>query len=223
MPWTDEPGGGFTAPGVRPWLPMGDPAACNVADQEDDPDSVLSFSRARHRAPARQRRPGRRLLPIAALARGRVGLRPGRVEGTVVVNMSDATQVVDRLAGTITLATGPELEGRPWTEASPSFHGAVSSSGRDERITDTFVDLFERGGSSEIGVHHRAEIGERPVTAPREVVEQQVAAYNGREHRGLRGGYATDAKTSAPTGWSSLPATKRYASITVHCSTAAAI
>ncbi len=55
MPWTSEPGGGFSAPGVRPWLPMGDPAACNVADQEDDPDSVLSFCRraiAARRAPA---------------------------------------------------------------------------------------------------------------------------------------------------------------------------
>ena len=80
MPWTGEPGGGFSAPGVRPWLPMGDPAACNVADQEDDLDSVLSFCRRAIARAARQRGPGRRLLPLAAVARGRVGLRPGRVE-----------------------------------------------------------------------------------------------------------------------------------------------
>ena len=45
MPWSGGPGGGFSAPGVRTWLPMADPAACNVADQEGDPDSVLEFCR----------------------------------------------------------------------------------------------------------------------------------------------------------------------------------
>ena len=45
MPWNGEPGGGFTPAGVRPWLPMADPAACNVADQEGDPDSVLELCR----------------------------------------------------------------------------------------------------------------------------------------------------------------------------------
>jgi len=41
MPWTGAPGGGFTAAGVEPWLPFGDLAACNVADQRADPGSVL--------------------------------------------------------------------------------------------------------------------------------------------------------------------------------------
>jgi alpha-glucosidase len=45
MPWSGEEGGGFTEPGVRPWLPFGDLAACNVADQRDDPGSTLSFAR----------------------------------------------------------------------------------------------------------------------------------------------------------------------------------
>ena len=31
--------------GVEPWLPFGDVAACNVADQRHDPDSVLSLTR----------------------------------------------------------------------------------------------------------------------------------------------------------------------------------
>jgi len=43
MPWKDEPGGGFTS--GRPWLPMGDVAACNIADQMRDPDSVLHNTR----------------------------------------------------------------------------------------------------------------------------------------------------------------------------------
>ena len=45
MPWANEPGGGFTSRGVRPWLPMGDLAQCNVADQAADADSVLAFTK----------------------------------------------------------------------------------------------------------------------------------------------------------------------------------
>ena len=45
MPWTGEPGAGYAAPGVEPWLPYGDVAACNVADQRHDPDSMLSLTR----------------------------------------------------------------------------------------------------------------------------------------------------------------------------------
>ena len=33
MPWTGEPGAGYSSPGVEPWLPDGDVAACHVADQ----------------------------------------------------------------------------------------------------------------------------------------------------------------------------------------------
>jgi oligo-1,6-glucosidase len=44
MRWNAAPGGGFTGPTVTPWLPIG-PAAVNVADQRDEPDSVLSMCR----------------------------------------------------------------------------------------------------------------------------------------------------------------------------------
>ena len=44
MHWRDAPGGGFTGPGVVPWLPLGDTAR-NVADQRSDPGSVLTFTR----------------------------------------------------------------------------------------------------------------------------------------------------------------------------------
>ena len=40
MQWSDRPGGGFTD-AARPWLPLGDLAAANVAEQRDDPGSVL--------------------------------------------------------------------------------------------------------------------------------------------------------------------------------------
>jgi alpha-glucosidase len=44
MPWDDSPGGGFTGPGVTPWLPIGDQSR-SVTGQRDDPDSTLSLSR----------------------------------------------------------------------------------------------------------------------------------------------------------------------------------
>jgi alpha-glucosidase len=45
MPWSDEHGAGFTGAGVRPWLPIGETAGRNVADQRRDPASTLSFTR----------------------------------------------------------------------------------------------------------------------------------------------------------------------------------
>ncbi|MFA5885216.1 MAG: alpha-amylase family glycosyl hydrolase [Acidimicrobiia bacterium] len=45
MPWADAPGGGFTDPAVEPWLPFGDLAAHNVADQRADAGSTLHLVR----------------------------------------------------------------------------------------------------------------------------------------------------------------------------------
>jgi alpha-glucosidase len=45
MPWDGSPGGGFTSPGVTPWLPMADHPVSTVADQRDDPDSTLGLCR----------------------------------------------------------------------------------------------------------------------------------------------------------------------------------
>ncbi|HEV7526398.1 MAG TPA: alpha-amylase family glycosyl hydrolase [Acidimicrobiia bacterium] len=45
MQWSTEPGAGFSAPGVEPWLPYGDYSKYNVADQRHDPDSTLSLTR----------------------------------------------------------------------------------------------------------------------------------------------------------------------------------
>ena len=60
MPWSAEPGAGFTEPGVEPWLPFGDTAARNVADQRDDPGSTLHLTR-----------------DLIALRRARADLRSG--------------------------------------------------------------------------------------------------------------------------------------------------
>ena len=45
MPWTGEPGAGFTDAGVEPWLPFGDIGAVNVAGQRHDPTSMLALTR----------------------------------------------------------------------------------------------------------------------------------------------------------------------------------
>jgi alpha-glucosidase len=45
MPWDDTPNGGFTSGSTTPWLPVSDPATCNVADQREDPRSMLNFVR----------------------------------------------------------------------------------------------------------------------------------------------------------------------------------
>jgi glycosidase len=45
MPWTAEPGGGFTTPEATPWLPFGDLAAHNVAAQKSEPGSTLHLVR----------------------------------------------------------------------------------------------------------------------------------------------------------------------------------
>ena len=75
MPWNGEPGGGFTPAGVRPWLPMADPAQCNVADQEGDPPPRSNCA-AHHRGAPGQRRPGCGLVPVAPVAGGHMGLSP---------------------------------------------------------------------------------------------------------------------------------------------------
>ena len=47
MQWRDAPNGGFSPPGVATWLPVNPnyAAGVNVADQEDDPASLLNFYR----------------------------------------------------------------------------------------------------------------------------------------------------------------------------------
>jgi alpha-glucosidase len=60
MPWRQGPGGGFTAPGTRPWLPMGPTGEHNVEQQRSDP-----------RAPRRQ-------LPRRGGTRRSLGVAPRR-------------------------------------------------------------------------------------------------------------------------------------------------
>ena len=110
MPWSAGPGGGFTRDGVRTWLPMADPAQCNVADQVGDPDSVLAFTRraiARRAASDDLALGSYRSLPSPA---GTWAFERGG--GTVVaLNMSDSPQQLEGVAGSIVLATDRAREG----------------------------------------------------------------------------------------------------------------
>ncbi|HEY3843323.1 MAG TPA: alpha-amylase family glycosyl hydrolase [Acidimicrobiales bacterium] len=126
MPWANTPGGGFTDPGVRPWLPMGDPAQCNVADQAGDPDSVLAFTRR-----AIALRTGSddlavgeyRSLPSPegtwAFARG--------AQTVVALNLSDTSCQIDGVSGTVALATDRAVEGSTVTGTLtlPPWSGVV--------------------------------------------------------------------------------------------------
>ena len=110
MPWSPGPGGGFSPAGVPTWLPMADPAQCNVADQAADPDSVLAFTRR-----AIARRAGSDDLAIGPYRS--LPSPPGtwvfeRGTGTVVaINMTDSTQELAGLTGSIVLATDRTREG----------------------------------------------------------------------------------------------------------------
>jgi len=121
MPWTDEPGAGFTAPGVEPWLPFG-AGGVDVATQRADPGSVLTLTR-----------------DLIALRRSNDGLRTGAYmpldapEGAwafrrgdraaVALNLSGAPVVIPGLTGRIELSTDRSRDGeavpddvvlRPW-------------------------------------------------------------------------------------------------------------
>ena len=115
MPWTGDvaAGAGFTAPGVEPWLPFGDVAACNVDAQRDDPDSVLSFTRSAAGAPPRARRPADRRVHRSRRRRRCVGVaarrRPCWSRSTSPAQ--PATVTLDGVRATVRLGTRPGRDG----------------------------------------------------------------------------------------------------------------
>jgi alpha-glucosidase len=110
MPWHPGPGGGFTEPGVEPWLPLGHPDGVTVAEQRDDRESTLHL--VRDLIAIRRSRPD-----LATGSYHSLDLEPplwawSRGEETVVVgNMDDAPRHVDGMAGTILLGTQPSRRG----------------------------------------------------------------------------------------------------------------
>jgi alpha-glucosidase len=124
MPWSDEPGGGFTDAAATPWLPFGDLAANNVADQREDPDSTLRLTRE-----------------LIALRRDREDLRGGgyetldapdgawayrRGDGTAVaLNLSDAPVSVGGIEGTVLAGTDRGRGGAVFDGALAPWEGVV--------------------------------------------------------------------------------------------------
>jgi alpha-glucosidase len=105
MQWRDAPEGGFTDPGVRPWLPLGDVHACNVEAQRADPDSVLTFVRgliALRRQEADLRTGSYRARPapegVWAWSRGN--------DHFVAINMTDEAVVATDVDGTLRIGSG---------------------------------------------------------------------------------------------------------------------
>jgi alpha-glucosidase len=109
MPWSDEPGAGFTRPGVEPWLPFGAVTGIDVASQRDDTGSPLRLTR-----------------DLIALRRAEADLRAGEYQELVAedgvwayrrgagflvaLNLGDGERSVAG-RGTIAVATRRERDG----------------------------------------------------------------------------------------------------------------
>jgi alpha-glucosidase len=109
MQWDSSPSAGFTAEGVTPWLPYGDNARRNVADQRDDPGSTLRFCRdllALRRAEFGGQIAAYKQLPAPP---GVWAYRTGRL--VVAANFSDEVVSVPGLTDQVLLLrTGPAPE-----------------------------------------------------------------------------------------------------------------
>ena len=128
MHWSDEPGGGFTDGGVRPWLPIGDVTARNVADQQRDPSSTLNFVHdliAVRRQQPDLRSGGYRQLPSPP---GAWAWQRGRGT-TIALNLSDGPLRIPRIDGTVLICTTRSRDGErvdgdlalgPWEGATCS-------------------------------------------------------------------------------------------------------
>jgi alpha-glucosidase len=110
MQWSAGPGAGFTAPGVDPWLPLGDAASCNVESQRADPRSALAFCRdliVLRRAEPDLRGGTMRFLDAPD---GVLAWRRGR-KTTVALNLRDAAALVETAPASIKAGTRPDRVG----------------------------------------------------------------------------------------------------------------
>jgi alpha-glucosidase len=117
MVWRDEDGAGFTEPDVEPWLPIG-PRTRNVADQRDDPGSILTLTRDLIALRKHRRLLGGAYEPIAtpddvwafrreggayvALNLGDAAVKLSGIEGAIVIG-SDRDRDGEVLGGTLEL------------------------------------------------------------------------------------------------------------------------
>jgi glycosidase len=115
MHWRDEPGGGFTDPAARPWLPLGDTAR-NVEDQRADPSSMLHLGRdllaLRRRTPDLQVGEYAPLVAPAGVWAWRRGERH-----VVALNLAERDATVAGTDGRVLLGTDRDRDGEAVTGA----------------------------------------------------------------------------------------------------------
>ncbi len=125
MPWNSARGAGFTDPGTRPWLPIGDTER-NVEDQLADPASLLFL--ARDLIALRKHTTDLALGDYTAL------LAPDGVwawkrgeHHVVVVNLSDADATIHGVGGGILVATDRARDGEAVSGSLdlPGWEGCV--------------------------------------------------------------------------------------------------
>jgi alpha-glucosidase len=114
MVWRDEEGAGFTQPGVEPWLPIGSRGR-NVADQREDPESILALTRALIAL-----RKHRRLLhgayePVEAPPDVWAFRREGGA--FVALNLGPQAVSLDGVEGVVVIGTDRARDGEPFSGA----------------------------------------------------------------------------------------------------------
>jgi alpha-glucosidase len=125
MPWNDEAGAGFTAAGVRPWLPIGSTER-NVADQVGDAGSLLVLVRdviaVRRRTPDLSLGGYERMPAPDGVWAWRRGTRHA-----VVVRLADGAAVVEAIDGRVVIATDRARDGEvvPGALALRGWDGCV--------------------------------------------------------------------------------------------------
>jgi alpha-glucosidase len=150
MQWDASPSAGFTADGVRPWLPYGDHARRNVAVQRDDPDSTLNLCRsllALRRAEVGGRIAEYRQVP------GPAGVWAYRVgELLVAANLSDRPVALRSLDGAGPLRPGGEAASRDQPGTVLLTTGPVASQAGSPMILGAWHGLITRAGSVSDGL-----------------------------------------------------------------------
>ena len=108
MPWTAEPGGGFTA-GPSTWLPFGSQAR-NVADQRRDPGSTLHLTRDLIALRGEREELRRGAYATLRAPAGAWAYRRGE-RVAVALNLSGEAVELEGLAGVVLLATDRARDG----------------------------------------------------------------------------------------------------------------
>jgi alpha-glucosidase len=116
MQWNASPSGGFTN-GALPWLPLTDPETRNVADQRDDPGSLLTLYR--ELIALRRRLDPRAFEPVPDTDPGVLAYRRG--DHLVAINLT-AEERPSPSAGEPLLATAAQ----PAAAILPPHSGAIS-------------------------------------------------------------------------------------------------